>query len=89
MLLTRLTFQVAIAALVTTAWAEAPSLAVQMAFRFPSLSIQNQVRSLLVTHPEKALHEPDALQIMLGTSMPHDVSSQLKVSLKVMVYDPF
>jgi phosphatidylinositol 4-kinase len=76
---TQLTSQGAIAALVPTAWAEAPSLAVQMAFRYPSLSIQNQVRSLLVTHPEKALHEPDALQIMLGTSMPHDVSSQLKV----------
>ncbi|KAI5195502.1 hypothetical protein AUEXF2481DRAFT_8233 [Aureobasidium subglaciale EXF-2481] len=71
----------AIAALVTTAWAEAPSLAVQMASRFPSPLITSQVRSLLVSYPEKALHEPDALQIMLGTGMPHDVSSQLKYLL--------
>ncbi|TIA45992.1 phosphatidylinositol 3, partial [Aureobasidium pullulans] len=71
----------AIAALVTTAWVEAPSLAVQMAFRYPSSLVQSQVRSLLVNYPEKAMHEPDALQIMLGTSMPHDVSSQLKYLL--------
>lgn len=67
------------ASLIKTAWAENPSLAVQIAFRFTSPQIRTQVRALLVSHPEKAMKEPDALQILLDSGLPHDVSSQLKV----------
>lgn len=61
------------------AWAEDPGLAVQLATRFQSLRLTNGVRRLLLTYPEKTLAEPDALQILLGSSLPNDVNLQLKV----------
>ncbi|KAL8836371.1 MAG: hypothetical protein Q9170_002944 [Blastenia crenularia] len=64
-----------------TAWAEDPSLAVQLATRFQSLRLTNEVRRLLLMHTEKALAEPDALQMFLGPSLPSDVNSQLKYLL--------
>ncbi|KAL9603403.1 MAG: hypothetical protein Q9179_002208 [Wetmoreana sp. 5 TL-2023] len=64
-----------------TAWAEDPGLAVQLATRFQSLRLTNDVRRLLLRQPEKALGEPDALQILLGPSLPGDVSAQLKYLL--------
>lgn len=66
--------------LLKVAWAESASLAVQLAVRFQSLRLNNEVRALLLHNPEKALDEPDALHIMLGSSLPQDVSFQLKVS---------
>ena len=68
-------------ALCKAAWAEHPGLAVQLSTRFPSPKLASDVRSLLLHYPEKAMGEPDALQILLGPSMPVDVSFQLKVSL--------
>ncbi|KAL8713522.1 MAG: hypothetical protein Q9220_002384 [cf. Caloplaca sp. 1 TL-2023] len=61
------------------AWREDPSLAIQLATRFQSLRLTNEVRRLLLLHPERAIAEPDALQILLGPSLPNDVNSQLKV----------
>ncbi|KAI4143497.1 MAG: hypothetical protein LQ341_002900 [Variospora aurantia] len=66
-------------ALLSTAWAEDPGLAVQLATRFQSLRLTNEVRRLLLMHPERALDQPDALQILLGPSLPSDVNSQLRV----------
>ncbi|KAL9006999.1 MAG: hypothetical protein Q9188_000287 [Gyalolechia gomerana] len=63
------------------AWAEDPGLAVQLATRFQSLRLTNGVRRLLLTYPEKTLAEPDALQILLGPSLPNDVNLQLKYLL--------
>lgn len=68
-------------ALLRLAWAESPSLAMQLAVRFPSVKIQNDIRWLLLNFPEKALDIPDALEIILGPSLPHDVSFQLKYLL--------
>lgn len=69
-----------IAPLIKVAWAESPKLAVQLAFRYPSALVQSQVRWHLVNSPEKALDEPDALQLLLGSALPGDISFQLKVS---------
>ncbi|KAL8699689.1 MAG: hypothetical protein Q9224_001300 [Gallowayella concinna] len=64
-----------------TAWAEDAGLAVQLATRFQSLRLTNAVRRLLLMYPERALAEPDALQILLGPSLPGDVNAQLKYLL--------
>jgi phosphatidylinositol 4-kinase len=65
--------------LLRIAWAESPSLALQIAARFPSEKIRNDVRWLLLNFPEKALNEPESLEIMFGSSLPPDISFQLKV----------
>lgn len=71
---------VTIIPLIKVAWSESASLAVQLALRSHSQRVQAEVRWQLVTFPEKALDESDALQILLGSSMPGDISHQLKVS---------
>ena len=68
-----------LSSILTTAWVENPGLAVQLTTRFASLKLANDVRSLLLKYPERALGEPDALQILIGASLPTDVSFQLKV----------
>lgn len=65
--------------LVRTAWAENPSLAVQLTLRFPSPRLHKEVRWLLLNFPDKAVSEPEAVQILLGEALPSDVSFQLKV----------
>lgn len=61
------------------AWAESPSLAIELAARFPSAKLRSDVRWLLLNFPEKALEEPASLEIMFGSALPSDVSFQLKV----------
>ncbi|KAL8770718.1 MAG: hypothetical protein Q9209_003585 [Squamulea sp. 1 TL-2023] len=68
-------------AALSTAWVEDSHLAVQLATRFQSLRLTNDVRRLLLTYPERGLAEPDALQILLGPSLPGDVHTQLKYLL--------
>ena len=72
--------------LVRTAWAENPSLAVQLITRFPSARIHKEVRGLLLNNPEKAISEAEAVQILLGDTLPSDISFQLKVFLVVSAY---
>ncbi len=66
---------------VKTAWAESPALAMQLLARFQSMKLENDVRWMLVNFPDKAMGEADALQILLGASLPNDLSFQLKVFL--------
>lgn len=63
------------------AWTEDPGIAIQLAVRFPSARLRNDVRRLLLNSPEKALDEPSGLEIMFGLALPADVSFQLKVCL--------
>lgn len=72
--------QTALLPYISTAWAESPAIAIELCARFQSPRILNEVRSLLLKYPEKAVSEPEALPILLGSSMPADVTSQLKVS---------
>lgn len=69
--------------LLKTAWTESASLAIEIALRSHSQRIQNEVRWQLVNSPEKSLDEPEALQLLLGNSLPGDVSFQLKVNVTV------
>lgn len=43
--------------------------------------MRNEVRSLLLNFPDKAVHEPEALPILLGGDLPNDIRSQLKYLL--------
>lgn len=66
------------------AWAEYPSLAIQLAVRFPSAKIQSDVRWLILNFPEKVIKEASALEIMFDSSLPSDVNFQLKVSTTML-----
>ncbi|KAL4891378.1 hypothetical protein BDV59DRAFT_68911 [Aspergillus ambiguus] len=70
-----------VASLLWLAWAESPGLAIQLAARFPSPKLKNDVRWLLLNFPEKVMEEASSLEIMFGTSLPSDVSFQLKYLL--------
>jgi phosphatidylinositol 4-kinase len=74
---------------VNTAWALNPSLAIHLTARFNSATLLGDVRALLVKYPEKAINEPEALHILLGTTLPTDVSSQLKVRLTIAKIEPY
>ena len=68
--------------LVKTAWTEDPRIAIQLVTRFPhSQRMAQDVRRLLLNQPEKSISDPDALHILLGTSLPSDVKTQLKYLL--------
>lgn len=71
------------------AWEENPGLAIQLAARLPSAKLRNDIRWLLINFPEKALDEPDGLEIMFGSALPGDVSTQLKVCSVFYSEHPF
>lgn len=66
--------------LVRTAWWQDPAIAIELATRFHSARLHREVRMLLLSMPEKAVSEPEALPLMLGGHLPDDVNSQLKAS---------
>ncbi|KAJ5097583.1 hypothetical protein N7456_008304 [Penicillium angulare] len=70
-----------VASFLRLAWSESPGLAIQLASRFPSAKMQNDVRWLILNHPEKAVPEASALDIMFESSLPSDVNFQLKYLL--------
>jgi hypothetical protein len=65
---------------VRTAWTVSPSLAIQLVTRFPSAQLHKEVRWLLLNFPDKAVSEPEAVEVLLGETLPGDVSFQLKAS---------
>jgi len=65
--------------MIQTAWNEDPSIAIQMPVRFPGSRYSSEVRKLLLNYPEKVVHIPDALLLLLGDQLPRDVNFQLKV----------
>ncbi|KAF3391336.1 Phosphatidylinositol 4-kinase STT4 [Penicillium rolfsii] len=71
----------AVTAYLRLAWAESPGLAIQLASRFPSIKMQTEIRWLILNFPEKAVHEPSALEIMFDSSLQPDVNFQLKYLL--------
>lgn len=64
-----------------TAWEESAALAVQLHARFSSPILMRELRSLILNSPQAAMEVPDALQILLGSCLPVDVSYQLKYLL--------
>ena len=71
-----------------TAWIENPALAIQIADRFPAWSVQRDVRNLILNDPTKAIDEPKALAILLGSALPTDVESMTKYMLYWAPVDP-
>ena len=73
----------AFSSLLKTAWAENPGIAVQLATRFPNAQrLISEIRAYVLQQPEKVISDPDALHILLGSSLPSD----MKVSLKYLLY---
>lgn len=67
------------------AWLVHPGLAIQLSARFQSARLRDEVRSLINSFPERALDEPDALQILLGSSLEIDTIHNLKVNRSLLV----
>ena len=65
-----------------TAWTENPALAIELIARFPSAKLHKDVRWLLMNFPDRAISEPEAVQVLLGDTLPSDISFQLKVIRK-------
>lgn len=63
------------------AWQEDPAIAVQLAHRFPSERLRLELRNLILEYPEKAMHVPDAAQIMLGDRLSANTFFQLRYLL--------
>ncbi|KAJ4272179.1 phosphatidylinositol-4- kinase [Fusarium torreyae] len=68
--------EAALLPLIRTAWWQDPAIAVELATRFPFPRLQRDIRFLLLTMPEKAIFEPEALHLIFGGFLPDDVSQQ-------------
>ncbi|KAK3047196.1 Phosphatidylinositol 4-kinase stt4 [Extremus antarcticus] len=68
--------------LLRTAWNEDPRIVVQLATRFSnSETLVSQIRAYVLRQPERVVGDADALYVLLGSSLPHDVKTQLKYLL--------
>lgn len=73
--------EAALLPLVRTAWWQDPAIAIELATRFPFPRLQRDVRFYLLTMPERAVAEPEALPLIFGGFLPEDVGlQQLKVT---------
>jgi phosphatidylinositol 4-kinase len=70
-----------ISTVLPAAWQEDPSIAVQLTRRFQSARLRLEVKNLILTYPEKVMHIPDAVHIMLGDKLIGDLSFQLRYLL--------
>lgn len=67
--------------LVKTAWQQDPSIAIELATRFQFPRLHREVRQLLLSFPEQAVSDPEALPLLFGGHLPDDVNVQLKFLL--------
>ena len=77
----RIPSETVLASLLDIAWTENSSLAIHLTNRFASSGLVGDIRTKLVNHPEIAIEEPDALQLLIGSSLPGDLSTQLRCLL--------
>ncbi|KAF4971059.1 hypothetical protein FSARC_2007 [Fusarium sarcochroum] len=68
--------EAALLPLIRTAWWQDPAIAIELATRFPFPRLQRDIRFLLLTMPEKAIFEPEALHLIFGGFLPDDVAVQ-------------
>ncbi|KAF1965738.1 phosphatidylinositol 4-kinase-like protein STT4 [Bimuria novae-zelandiae CBS 107.79] len=68
----------AVASYLKTAWDENPAIAVHLPKRLQNQRLNTEVRFQVLNFPQRVLHEPDALEILLGRQLPSDVTFQLK-----------
>ena len=74
--------------LVDTAWDENASIAINLCERFKAESLKTSTRRRILQDPESAVHDPRAVQLMLGSSLPNDVGPQLQYLLQWTPVDP-
>lgn len=74
--------------LLETAWNEDPSLAINISIRFQLETVKQAVRQWILKEPERAVHDPRGVQLMLGSSLPNDVGPQLHQLIKWAPVDP-
>ncbi|TGJ81045.1 hypothetical protein E0Z10_g7721 [Xylaria hypoxylon] len=77
----KVTLEAALKPLIRVAWAESPSLAIELVSRFNMPSVHQEVRWLLLNFPAKAMCDAEALSILFGGELPQDVRFQLKYLL--------
>ncbi|RWA09747.1 hypothetical protein EKO27_g5346 [Xylaria grammica] len=77
----KVTVEAALKPLIRVAWAESPSLAIELVNRFNMPAVHQEVRWLLLNFPAKALCDAEALSILFGGELPQDVRFQLKYLL--------
>ncbi|KPA44136.1 phosphatidylinositol 4-kinase [Fusarium langsethiae] len=75
--------EAALLPLIRTAWWQDPAIAIELATRFPFPRLQRDIRFLLLTMPEKAIFQPEALNMIFGGFLPDDVGPQ---QLKYLLY---
>ena len=80
--------QTTVLGLVETAWREDASLAINLTVRYPSDAMNNAVRRMILIEPQLACHDPRAVRIMLGASLPNDVAPQLEHLVSWAPVDP-
>ncbi|KAF4978938.1 hypothetical protein FZEAL_4776 [Fusarium zealandicum] len=68
--------EAALLPLIRTAWWQDPAIAIELATRFPFPRLQRDIRFLLLTMPEKAVSESEALHLIFGGFLPEDVGLQ-------------
>lgn len=67
--------------MVRFAWNESPTLAIQLMSRFKNMVIASELSRLLACDPYAAVHDADAIQILLGEGAFRYVTAQLKYLL--------
>ncbi|RDA90048.1 hypothetical protein CP533_4937 [Ophiocordyceps camponoti-saundersi (nom. inval.)] len=67
--------------LVRTAWCQDPAIAIELTTRFHLPRLHRDVRQLLLSAPERAVSQPEALPLMFGGHLADDVDWQLKYLL--------
>ena len=77
-----LQYQANIVPMIRTAWAENPTLAVQMSIRYQTPSSTNEVRRLVLEYPHLAMSDSEALHLLLKDRLSKDFGDRhLKVHL--------
>ncbi|KAF9300463.1 phosphatidylinositol-4- kinase [Mortierella antarctica] len=67
--------------MVRFAWNESPTLAIQLMSRFKNMVIASELSRLLACDPYAAVHDADAIQILLGEGAFRYITAQLKYLL--------
>lgn len=71
--------EAALLPLIRTAWFQHPAIAIELATRFHYPRLHKDIRHLILTMPDRAIGEPEALPLIFGGHLPDDVHLQLKV----------
>ncbi|EQL00905.1 phosphatidylinositol 3-kinase 3 [Ophiocordyceps sinensis CO18] len=69
---TKASAETSLLSLTGTAWEQDPAIAIELATRFHFPRLHREIRQLLLSQPERAVSEPEALVLMFGGHLPDD-----------------